>query len=92
MTKNTLSEWGLTSGPGERRKSLPSTGRQSPGRMKMQYAIIQAGYIGAERWPHTPRGLAAAKREADRLNADADDDCGYEVVGDGAASLVEVES
>ena len=51
-----------------------------------RWAIIQMGLTSPERY----RTRAAAEREAARANAEADEECGYEIMGDGAVTVVEV--
>lgn len=51
------------------------------------YRVIQAGYID----PAVYVSRADAQREADRLNAEADEELGCEQWGDGCASVMEVE-
>lgn len=53
-----------------------------------RFAVVVCGYIGSERY----LTREAAQREADRLNEESDEELGYEVWGDGAASVIEVES
>ncbi len=50
------------------------------------FAIVQIGQIGTDRFSTRE----AAQCEADRLNAEADEECGEEVIGDGAACVIEV--
>lgn len=52
------------------------------------YGVMQMGDLGPERY--TTR--AAAQAEADRLNAEADEETRQEVWGDGAAAVVELAS
>lgn len=53
----------------------------------MTYAIIQCGWISPERY--SSRDLAQAA--ADRCNAEAQEEADEEIVGDGAASVIEIE-
>jgi hypothetical protein len=55
---------------------------------KIAYAVVQCGWIGAERY----EARETAQSEADRWNAEADEEIGEELIGDGAASVVEIES
>jgi hypothetical protein len=50
------------------------------------YAIMQCGELGSERFATAD----AAQAEADRVNAEADEECGEEIFGDGAASVCEI--
>lgn len=50
------------------------------------YAVMQMGLIGRERYATRK----AAQAEADRLNAEADEECGEEVFGDGAATVEDI--
>jgi hypothetical protein len=53
----------------------------------MLYAVMQMGDMGGERY------LTAedAQDAADELNRESDEECGSEVVGDGAASVAEMD-
>lgn len=51
------------------------------------YAVIQCGLIGDERYETE----AAAQAEADRLNEEAEAELGHEIVGDGAAGVIEID-
>ena len=53
----------------------------------MGWKIMQAGYLSTE----TYDSRAAAQAAADALNEEADEECGEETCGDGAASVVEEE-
>lgn len=50
------------------------------------YVVIQAGYVGPERYASREE----AQAEADRLNADMEDECGDDC-GDGAASVARLD-
>lgn len=51
------------------------------------YAVMQMGFLGCERYT-TP---ALAQAEADRVNAEAEEETGDEMIGDGAATVVELD-
>lgn len=51
------------------------------------YAVMQMGFLGCERY--TTR--AQAQAEADRANAEGEEETGEEMIGDGAATVVELD-
>lgn len=53
----------------------------------MMYTVMQMGDMGTDRY----LTREAAQQVADNLNRESDEECGCEVIGDGAASVVEVE-
>lgn len=52
---------------------------------KARFAVMQMGYVDGKRY----LTREAAQREADRLNREADEELGHEVMSDGCATVVE---